>query len=170
MRSLAMQLTFVNSYIPKYKTLAKKNVDDLEGWFDDIDNLDEEDDDYFQNLRIKIKEIKKKFDKSIEEQEFNYKLLIEDLDDIHKQKHHEQVIYSMDTFAKFEKEFRELLKQPSKLVDKLETAERESKLDKKFSLSLSLSVLKSRCIDEKNRIKKVIDLLNNITGMKTEES
>ena len=170
MRSLSMEVTHVASYLEKFKREILEMIEKSSKVFQEITDTDTSDKNYVDSVRKKIKDYDKEFQKDFEYQDEEFKLFIQDLEDIAKHKNDEYVIYSLRTYAAIERELKDINKKKlKKLIDNIEDSEKYADGDNDFVIVIAYKNMLSNIEKYKKRLDTTIDKLNKITKLKEDD-
>ena len=167
MHSLSMEVTHVASYLEKFKKESLKMIEQSSKIFQEITNLDPEDENYVDTIRKKIKDYNKDFQKDWDYQKEEFDLFVEDITDISKNKNDEYVIYSLRSYAAIEKELKDIRKKKiKKMIDNIEDAEKYASGDDDYVIAVAYKNILATIKKCDERMETTIKKLNKITNLK----
>lgn len=168
--SLSMEITHAISYITSLEHSLNQALHLLEDAFEYARDLDEDDSNYNDKLRKKIKDLNEDLDR---DHDLDYKerdLFLSDLEDIEKNKDDERVIYSLRNFVHKEEDLKDFKKKKmERFLDRVRSEKRVTKRSEEMVLYVAYSRIETLTETLLNFLDSVIKKVNKLTKLKNEE-
>lgn len=168
--SLSMEITHAISYITSLEHSLNQALHLLEDAFEYARDLDEDDSNYNDKLRKKIKDLNEDLD---QDHDLDYKerdLFLSDLEDIEKNKDDERVIYSLRNFVHKEEDLKDFKKKKmERFLDRVRSEKRVTKRSEEMVLYVAYSRIETLTETLLNFLDSVIKKVNKLTKLKNEE-
>lgn len=168
--SLSMEVTHVASYLENFKRFCLTMTEKSSKVFQDITNMNPNEEDYNDKVRKAIKKYDEVVGKYYQHEKDEFELFIKDITDIRKHKNDENVIYSIRSYASMERELKEIKKKKiKKLKETIEDSRLYAKADGDYVIALAYANILNYLENTYDKIDQVIGKLNKITNLKEKD-